>query len=131
MVAAELAERLQLETRCTVLGHLQRGGGPTAFDRMLSTHFGVHAVKLLHQRNFGRMVCYQPPEIGDVSIAQAIGKLNKVAANSSAIQTGRGLGICFGDSISAAQAFAAAGPPTTLIPLVNFSNGSSAMSVGS
>lgn len=105
VLAVELAERLQLETRCTVLGHLQRGGSPTSFDRILATHFGVHAVKLLHQKYFGRMVCYQPPEIGDVSIAEAIGRLNKVSINCSAIQTGRGLGICFGDSVTAEEAF--------------------------
>ncbi len=118
VVAVELAERLQLETRCTVLGHLQRGGGPTAFDRMLATHFGVHAVKLLHQHNFGRMVCYQPPEISDVGIAQAIGKLNKVCVDSSAIQTGRGLGISFGDSVSADEAFTRASLPTMCLPTV-------------
>lgn len=105
VVAAELAERLGLETRCTILGHLQRGGGPTSFDRMLATQFGVHAVDLLHQKRFGRMVCYQPPSIADVSIMDAIGKLNKVDANCSAVRTGRGLGISFGDSPSSTDAF--------------------------
>jgi ATP-dependent phosphofructokinase / diphosphate-dependent phosphofructokinase len=97
VVAFELGTRLGLETRCCVLGHLQRGGGPTAFDRFLSTQFGVHAVRLLHENRFGRMVCYQPPDIDDVSIAESIGKLKKVNPLSSAIQTGRGLGISFGD----------------------------------
>ena len=80
-----------------MLGHLQRGGGPTAFDRFLSTQFGVQAVRLLHENRFGRMVCYQPPEINDVSIAEAIGQLKRVDVHCSAIQTGRGLGISFGD----------------------------------
>ena len=97
VVATELSLRLGLEARNCVLGHLQRGGGPTAFDRFLSTQFGVQAVRLLHENRFGRMVCYQPPEINDVSIAEAIGQLKRVASNSSAVQTGRGLGISFGD----------------------------------
>ncbi len=97
VVAFELGQRLGLEARSCVLGHLQRGGGPTAFDRFLSTQFGVHAVRLLHEQRYGRMVCYQPPEIEDVSIAEAIGDLKKVSRFSSAIQTGRGLGISFGD----------------------------------
>ena len=97
VVSTELALRLGLEARNCVLGHLQRGGGPTAFDRFLSTQFGVQAVRLLHENRFGRMVCYQPPEINDVSIAEAIGQLKRVDARCSAIQTGRGLGISFGD----------------------------------
>lgn len=97
VVATELSERLGLEARSCVLGHLQRGGGPTAFDRFLSTQLGVQAVRLLHEQRFGRMVCYQPPEITDVTIAEAIGQLKRVDCNSSAVQTGRGLGICFGD----------------------------------
>ncbi len=98
----ELTSRLNLEVRTCILGHLQRGGGPTAFDRFLSTQFGVHAVRLLHQGRFGRMVCYQPPQISDVAIEQAIGRLNKVDHYDSAILTGRGLGISFGDGPIAA-----------------------------
>jgi ATP-dependent phosphofructokinase / diphosphate-dependent phosphofructokinase len=100
VLLVELTQRLNLEVRNCVLGHLQRGGGPTAFDRFLSTQFGVHAVRLLHEQRFGRMVCYQPPEISDVAISDAIGKLNKVNPLSSAIQTVRGLGISFGDRVS-------------------------------
>ncbi len=107
VISAELSELLQLETRCTVLGHLQRGGSPTSFDRILSSHFGVHAVKLLHRRQLGRMVCYQPPSIGDVSIADAIGKLNQVTPDCSAVETGRGLGICFGDNATLHETFSA------------------------
>ncbi len=99
VVSAELSLRLGLEARNCVLGHLQRGGGPTAFDRFLSTQFGVQAVRLLHENRFGRMVCYQPPEINDVSISEAIGQLKRVDVHCSAIQTGRGLGISFGDRL--------------------------------
>jgi ATP-dependent phosphofructokinase / diphosphate-dependent phosphofructokinase len=111
VVAAELAVRLDLETRCTVLGHLQRGGGPTSFDRMLATQFGVHAVGLLHQQRFGRMVCYQPPSIADVSIMDAIGRLNKVSPECSAIRSGRGLGISFGDNVPLDEIFATTQEP--------------------
>ncbi len=97
VLSTELSQRLGLEARNCVLGHLQRGGGPTAFDRFLSTQFGVQAVRLLHENRFGRMVCYQPPEIADVTIAEAIGQLKRVDVNCSAVQTGRGLGISFGD----------------------------------
>ena len=97
VLSTELSMRLGLEARNCVLGHLQRGGGPTAFDRFLSTQFGVQAVRLLHENRLGRMVCYQPPEITDVTIAEAIGQLKKVDVNCSAVQTGRGLGISFGD----------------------------------
>ncbi len=121
IIALELSERLKLETRCTVLGHLQRGGSPSSFDRILASHFGVHAVKLLHRRQHGRMVCYQPPQIGDVSIAEAIGQLNKVTPDCSAVETGRGLGICFGDQVSICEAFASPAPlapPLSVAPML-------------
>ncbi|MFO1062908.1 MAG: ATP-dependent 6-phosphofructokinase [Pirellulales bacterium] len=98
IVAAEIAERLRCETRNTVLGHLQRGGTPTAFDRCLATQLGVHAIRLVEERALGRMVCYQPPEVTDVSIADAIGVLNKVDSHGSAVRTARGLGVSFGDA---------------------------------
>src|SRR6187200_2397319 len=63
VVAAEIQTRLGRETRCVVLGHLQRGGPPTTFDRVLATQFGAFAVGLLHRREYGRMVCFNPPQI--------------------------------------------------------------------
>lgn len=120
VVAAEIAERTGAETRATVLGHLQRGGGPTPFDRLLASQFGVHAVRLLHQKQFGRMVCYQPPEISDVPIQDAIGKLNKVTPYASAVATGRGLGISFGDAISVKQLFESKPCQRTALPAVGF-----------
>ncbi|MCA9194399.1 MAG: ATP-dependent 6-phosphofructokinase [Planctomycetales bacterium] len=97
VVAYELSARLGVETRSTVLGHLQRGGMPTAFDRLLATQFGVHATRLVHQGLLGRMVCYQPHEILDVSIQDAVGQLNRVTLNNATVVTARGLGISFGD----------------------------------
>lgn len=110
VIAAELGQRLQSETRSTLLGHLQRGGVPTAFDRFLATQYGVHAVRMIGRKNFGRMVCYQPPSVGDVTIASAIGQLNKVDVNGAAVQTARGLGISFGDGPVRSRPYLPVGP---------------------
>jgi 6-phosphofructokinase 1 len=97
LVAREVAVRLGREVRTVVLGHLQRGGTPTAFDRMLATEFGAHATRLVHEGRFGEMVCYRPPDIASVPIAQAIGRLSTVDPRGSAVQAARALGIGFGD----------------------------------
>lgn len=97
IVAREIEQRLKREVRCVVLGHLQRGGPPTNFDRMLATQYGAHAVRLVLQRKFGQMVSYQPPEIGSVPIKEAVGKLSQVSSHSSAVQAARALGVCFGE----------------------------------
>jgi len=97
IVAREIAGRLGREARTVVLGHLQRGGTPTAFDRMLATEFGAHATRLVHEGRFGEMVCYRPPDIASVPIAEAIGRLSTVDPRGSAVQAARALGIGFGD----------------------------------
>ena len=76
IVADEIEQRLHRETRTVVLGHLQRGGPPTTFDRVLATQFGAHAVRLVHHRRFGEMVCYQPPKIDSVPISDAVSRLS-------------------------------------------------------
>lgn len=96
-VAAEIARRLDREVRTVVLGHLQRGGAPTTFDRVLATEFGAHAVRLVHQGRFGEMVCSRPPDIGSVPIADAVSRLSCVDPSSSAVLAARVLGISFGD----------------------------------
>jgi len=96
-VTDELERLTAKESRCVVLGHLQRGGNPTTFDRVLATQFGAHAVRLIHHGRFGEMVCYRPPNIESVPIAEAIGGLSRVDAGSSAVQAARALGISFGD----------------------------------
>src|SRR6478672_790868 len=95
-VANEIERRLGKETRTVVLGHLQRGGAPTTFDRVLATQFGAHAVRLVVERKFGHMVTYQPPDMLDVPILDAI-KLATVCPNCSAVQAARALGVSFGD----------------------------------
>ena len=98
IVAQEIENRLRRETRTVVLGHLQRGGPPTTFDRVLATQFGAHAVRLIVEGRFGEMVCYRPPHIESVSIMEAVNELSRVCPNSSAVCAARALGISFGDT---------------------------------
>ena len=97
IVAAEIERRLHRETRTSVLGHLQRGGAPTTFDRVLATQYGAHAVRLIVEGRFGEMVCYHPPEIQSVKIVEAVHHLRQVDPHGSAVQAARALGISFGD----------------------------------
>ncbi|WP_437186979.1 6-phosphofructokinase [Planctomicrobium sp. SH668] len=97
ILAHEIEHRLKREVRCVVLGHLQRGGPPTNFDRCLATMYGAHAVRLLIQKRFGMMVSYQPPQITAVPIKEAVGKLSQVTKDNSGIEAARALGISFGD----------------------------------
>jgi 6-phosphofructokinase 1 len=106
IVAGEVGSRLHREVRTVVLGHLQRGGNPTTFDRVLATQFGAHAVRLIHHGRFGEMVCYRPPNIESVPIADAIGGLSRVEPDSSAVQAARALGISFGDCADLVSPFA-------------------------
>ncbi|NQU20109.1 MAG: 6-phosphofructokinase, partial [Candidatus Nealsonbacteria bacterium] len=98
LVGTEIEKRLLRETRVVVLGHLQRGGPPTTFDRVLATQFGAHAVRLVVQRHFGKMVCYHPPSIHEVPIIDAVNELSSVDPESAAVQAARALGVSFGDS---------------------------------
>lgn len=72
ILGREIEKRMEVETRVTVLGHVQRGGSPTAYDRVLATRYGVHAVRELHQGNFGIMVALQGDHIVPVPITDAI-----------------------------------------------------------
>jgi len=96
-VAAEIQKRTGKETRTVVLGHLQRGGGPTCFDRLLCTRFGAHAVKLIKEERYGRMVALQASETVSVPIAHAVGQLRTVPEASDLVTTARMLGMSFGD----------------------------------
>jgi phosphofructokinase-like protein len=98
IITEELQSHMQIETRCVVLGHLQRGGGPTTFDRALATQYGTHAVRLIEEGKFGEMVCYDAPEICSVPILQAIGKLGRVDPKSSIVIAAKAMGVSFGDT---------------------------------
>ncbi len=87
-----------LETRVVVLGHVQRGGEPTAFDRWLATGFGVKAAELLAAKKFGRMVSFRGFSFTDVSIAEAVGKLRRVSPVSDEVRAAVAVGACFGNS---------------------------------
>ena len=73
-LAKEIEKRMDVETRVTVLGHVQRGGSPTAHDRVLGTRFGVAAVELIKDENFGRMVALQGNKIVSIELEEAISK---------------------------------------------------------
>jgi len=97
LAAAEIEKRIGKETRVCVLGHLQRGGGPTSFDRLLCTRFGTRAVQLIADKQFGRMVALKPPDTVSVPITEAIGRLKRVTVDGELVGTARALGISFGD----------------------------------
>jgi 6-phosphofructokinase 1 len=96
-IAAKLQELTGKETRSTTLGHLQRGGAPTAFDRILGMRFGVMAVKLADQKAFGRMVSYQADHVDSVTIEEAVNKLHLVDPSSEVVLAAKAVGICMGD----------------------------------
>ncbi len=95
-LARLLTERLDIETRTTVLGHLQRGGGPVAFDRVLATQFGVHAVELIQAGRWGEMVRLQHGAISSVPIRDAVATYRTVDAQNRLISSARAVGIEFG-----------------------------------
>jgi 6-phosphofructokinase 1 len=97
VVADEIAERTRKETRALTLGHLQRGGSPTTFDRLLSLRFGAAAVRCVAAKQFGVMVALQPPTITAVPLAEALARPKVVPLDSDTVLTARDLGICLGD----------------------------------
>ena len=97
IVAHEIAKRTGKETRCVVLGYLQRGGAPTTLDRILGTRFGVKAVQLANEGHFGSMVSYQNYQVRQVPIAEAVNRLKLVPPNGELVQTARDVDISFGD----------------------------------
>ncbi len=96
-VVGEYVEKQGFETRVTVLGHLQRGGTPTAFDRWLATRYGAAAVRLAAKGGFDRMVALHGGQIGDVALEQALAVARRVDPDEDAVITARGMGISFGD----------------------------------
>lgn len=83
LIAKIIEKETGYETRATVLGHIQRGGSPTAFDRVLGTRFGVLATDLVHEANFGKMVALQGNKIVDVPISAGVGKLKTLDEDMS------------------------------------------------
>jgi 6-phosphofructokinase 1 len=96
-VGREISAVLDREVRTTVLGHIQRGGSPSAFDRTLGTFFGVEAVGLISRRRWGQMVALQGRDIVSVPIADAVRELKTVPLNGHQVRSARALGLCVGD----------------------------------
>ena len=96
-IAEEIERRTGDEVRVVILGHLQRGGTPTAFDRWLATHFGVRAVLLAEEGQWGRMVSLRGTQFSDLPIAEAVQQLRRVDPEGTGVQTARAVGTSFGD----------------------------------
>jgi 6-phosphofructokinase 1 len=96
-VSRQLEQLTGKESRHVVLGHLQRGGAPLAYDRMLATRFGSFAVELLLRGEFGLMTALQSPDIVAVPLASIVGRTRNVPVAGDVVRTARNVGICFGD----------------------------------
>jgi ATP-dependent phosphofructokinase / diphosphate-dependent phosphofructokinase len=96
-VSDELERRTGKEARVCVLGHLQRGGTPSPFDRALCSMFGTEAMELVVKGDFGKMVSYLGTHVGAIPIAQAVEKLKTVPPSGDLTDTARALGVCLGD----------------------------------
>jgi 6-phosphofructokinase 1 len=97
VVALAIGQRTGRETRELVLGHLQRGGGPNAYDRLLALRFGAAAVRLVEAGSFGCMVALDRMEVRAVPLAEAIAKTKFVPVDGDVVRTARAMGICMGD----------------------------------
>jgi len=95
-LAAQIEGISTIETRVTILGHLLRGGTPTAFDRILASRFGTAAVHLAHRGDFGRMVTLHGPNIDSIPISDVAGKIRNVDMDCSLIKTALSLGTSLG-----------------------------------
>lgn len=97
LIGDAIGKNLKKDVRVTVLGHTQRGGSPTAYDRILSTRFGVEAVELIARGEFGKMVALRGGEIVAVSVAEACGQMKRVRPDDALVRTAKSIGVCFGD----------------------------------
>ena len=96
-IAIELESLVEKEARHVVLGHLQRGGTPNAYDRMLATRFGTAAMRLIDTHDFGKMVSFQPPDVVSVPLESVVGGTKNVPLDSDILETARALGISLGE----------------------------------
>ncbi len=96
-VAKKIQEATGIETRETILGYIQRGGTPTAADRILATRYGRYAAELISKNVFNVMVTFTNNRVGSIPLAETAGKLNLIDPNSKLVQGAKALGVCFGD----------------------------------
>ena len=97
IIGDAIGMRSHKEVRVTVLGHIQRGGSPSPFDRILSTRFGVEAVELIARGEFGKMVALRDGQVVAVDVADAIGQMKRVDPQGQLVRAARAIGMCFGD----------------------------------
>jgi 6-phosphofructokinase 1 len=97
IVAREITQQTGKDTRTCVLGHLQRGGAPTVLDRILGTGFGVKAVEMIAEGQFGQMVSYRNYELRSVPLADAVHRQRLVPPDGEMVKTARAVGVTFGD----------------------------------
>jgi 6-phosphofructokinase 1 len=98
MVLGDQIEKISgIETRTVVMGHLQRGGSPTSFDRILATELGTKTVDMIKAKRFGRMVAVKKYDFVDVPLSEVAGKIRKVPLTYPLIKSARDLDTCFGD----------------------------------
>ena len=97
VLAREIGERTGKETRAIALRHLQRGGGPISYDRLVALRFGAAAVRCIENGEFGSMVALDPPDVRPIPLAQALARQKTVPLNGDVVATARDLGISFGD----------------------------------
>lgn len=96
-MAEELSERTGKESRSVVLGHLQRGGSPSTYDRLISLRFGAAAIRCVQERDFNKLVVLQNNKLARIPITSIEGKMKSVSLESDTVQTARDIGICLGD----------------------------------
>jgi len=93
----QLEDRLDSEIRTTVLGHIQRGGTPTSYDRILASQYGAAAAKLVADGQFGRMVALDGGELTSVPLDEIADEVKTVPTDSPLIAAARGVGMSFGE----------------------------------
>ncbi len=98
MVAQELYNRIKLETRVTVLGHIQRGGTPTHYDRILGTAYGVKAIEMASQKKYGKIASFRGGRMEELDYKAVAGKFRPIAANDLHLETAKAIGICVGEA---------------------------------
>lgn len=97
-ISQKIRENTKLESRETILGYTQRGGSPTAMDRILATRFGAYAADLISREQYGKMVCKDGENISSIPLSEVSGRLRNVPSDHALINKARGLGVCMGDS---------------------------------
>ena len=97
-IAQEISSHLDVECRVTVLGHLQRGGSPVAFDRFLATRFGIHAVDLVEAERWGEMVVLQNNAMSSIPLSEIAGTPREIPLNHDLLKTARKSGISLGEA---------------------------------